>query len=348
MGAPGGHALPLTLCFDNLLHGLFERYGDVPFRVVGAHFVEVGDVADVIADAVFIDVMVDLRFVGEIFGEFEGFPDRAGVGASTTNVIDFTDAGCFEEFLNEAGDVVGVDVVADLFAFVAEDFVFAAFEIAFDEVREESVEFDARVVGTGEAAAAQAASGQAEVAAIFLDHDVGGDFGGTEERVFRLVDGEVLGDAVGVGGVVVVPAGFKFLESDGVGSVTIDLVGGHVDEGRFRAGLAGGFEQVQGADGVGVEIIERDGGGAVVGRLGGGVDDGIGFQVAQEIEHSLAVADIEFVVGECRAELISETGLVPACVALGAKEDSALVVVDAMDVQSERSEIDADFGANEA
>jgi len=43
-----------------------------------------------------------------------------------------------------------------------------------------------------------------------------------------------------------------------------------VDERRFGRGLAGGFEEVEGADGVGVEVVERDGGGAVVGRLRGG------------------------------------------------------------------------------
>ena len=95
-----------------------------------------------------------------------------------------------------------------------------------------------------------------------------------------LVDGEVFGDAIGVGGIGVVPAGFEFGEGDGVGPVAIDLVGGHVDEGRLRAGLAGGFEQVEGADGVGVEVVEGDGGGAVVGGLGGGVDDGVGLEVA--------------------------------------------------------------------
>ena len=71
-----------------------------------------------------------------------------------------------------------------------------------------------------------------------------------------------------------------------------------MDEGRLGTGLAGGFEEVEGADGVGVEVVEGDGGGAVVRRLGGGVDDGAGFELPEEIEHTLADAYVQFVVGE--------------------------------------------------
>ena len=81
-----------------------------------------------------------------------------------------------------------VDVVADLLALVAEDLVFAAFEVALHQVAEEAVQLDAGVVRAGQAAAAQAAGGQAEVAAILLHHDVRRDLGGAEERVLGLVD----------------------------------------------------------------------------------------------------------------------------------------------------------------
>jgi hypothetical protein len=99
-----------------------------------------------------------------------------------------------------------VDVVAHLLALVAEDPVLAALEVALDQVAEEAVELDAGVVGPGQAAAAQAAGGHPEIAAVLLDHHVGGELGGAEERMLRLVDGEGLGDAVGVGRVGVVPA----------------------------------------------------------------------------------------------------------------------------------------------
>jgi hypothetical protein len=71
-----------------------------------------------------------------------------------------------------------------------------------------------------------------------------------------------------------------------------------VHERGFRAGLAGGLEEVQRADGVGVEIIERDRGGAVMRGLGGGVDDDRGRDRLDEGEDARAVADVEFVVDE--------------------------------------------------
>ena len=326
---------------------VFEGDGDVPRGVIAAHFGEVAHVADVIADAVFVDVGVDLLFAGEFFGEGESFQDRAGVVASAADVVDLGHARGFEEFLDEAGDIVAVDVVADLFAFVAVDFVFLALEIAFHEVTEEAVQLDAGVVRSGEAAAAQAAGGHVEVASVFLHDDVGRGLGCAEERVFRLVDGEILGDAVGVGGIVIIPTGFEFLEFDVIRTVAVNLVGRHVDEGRPGAGATDGFEQVQGADGIGVEVIERDGGGAVVAGLRGGVDDGVGLELGDEIEDALAVADVEFVVVEVFDQL-GQALLVPAGVTLRSEENGALVVVEAVDFPTEVGEVETNLRADEA
>lgn len=95
--------------------------------------------------------------------------------------------------------------------------------------------------------------------------------------MFAGVDGEGFSDAVCIGGVVVVPAGFQLFQADGVGLVPIDLVGRHMDEGAGDAGPAGGFKKVEGADCVDVEVVERARGGEVVAGLGGGVDDRGGF-----------------------------------------------------------------------
>lgn len=166
--------------------------------------------------------------------------------------------------------------------------------------------------------------------------------------MLRLVDGKIFIDAAGVSGIGIVPAGFQLSKGDGVRTIAIDLVGGHVDKGSLRASLAGGFEKVEGADGVGVEVIEGDGSGTVVRGLGGGVDNGIGLDFPEQIEDALAIADIELVVGEGGAELLGEAGLVPAGIALRAEEDRALVVINAVDVPAERGEMNADFGADEA
>ncbi len=147
---------------------------------MGAHFSEVGVVADVVTDAVFVHIGEDLGFAGEAFRDFEGFEDRAGIGLASAEVVNLSLAwGCYES-CHEAGDIKRVDVVADLFAFVAEDAVFATFEVAFHEVAQEAVEFDPGVVRTCETTSSEAAGWHSKVATVFLHHDIGGDFGSAE------------------------------------------------------------------------------------------------------------------------------------------------------------------------
>ena len=242
---------------------------------------------------------------------------------------------------------MAVDVVAHLLALVAVDFVFLALQVAFDQVAEKSVQLDAGVVRPGQASAAQAAARQAEVEAVFLDGNVGRRFRRPEKGMLRLVDGKILRDAVGISRIVIVPPGFEFLEPDEVRTVPVDLVGRHVDEGRFRAGAADGLEQIQGADRVGVEVVERDGRCAVMAGLRGGVDHGIGLELGQEVENAWAVADIEFMVVKV-FDQPGETLLVPACVALRSEKDGPLVVVEAVDFPAEAGKVEANFRADEA
>ncbi len=297
------------------------------------HLSQIAVVADVVADAVLIDVGVLLFLAGEFLGDRKGLEDGAAVIFASTEVIDLGHARCLDKGGHEAGDVEGVDVVADLFPLVAEDAVFLPFEVALHEVAEEAMELDSGVVGPGEAAATQAAGGHVEVAAVFLNDDVGGDLGGTEEGVLALVDGEVLGDAVDVGLISVVPAGFEFFQFDGIGSVAIDFIRRHVDEGCLRAGAAGGLEHVEGADGVGVEVVEGDGRRPVMTGLGRGVDDGIRLYLGNQINDSLSVTNIKFVMDET-LDIALETLLIPSGIALGAEKDGSLIVVDSMDLIS--------------
>ena len=313
-----------------------------------AHFPQIGVVADVVAGAVLVHVGEDLGLAGEFFDDLESLEDRGAVRLTAAEVVNLARARGRDEGRHEARDVERVDVVAHLFALVAENLVFAALEVAFHEVAKKTVELDAGVVRAGEAAAAKRAGGQAEIAAVFLHHHVGGDLAGAEERVFRLVNGEGLGDAVRVGRVGIVPARGELRERDTVGRVAIDLVRAHMHEGRLRARLARGFEQVERADGVGVEVVKGDGGGAVVRGLRGSVDDDGRLHLADKGEDAGAVADVDLVVNEA-GHLSSEARLVPARVALRAEEDGALVVVHPVDGVTELAgKIDADLGADEA
>ena len=274
-------------CFpglDNFGKDVIEALRQIPGRIVGAHFGEIGNVADMISFPVFIDVGGEHFLAREFFDSGKGFKNGAAVASASAEIIDLARARFFKKCGDKTGHIQRVDIVPNLLALVSVHVVGLALEIAFHEVGEKAVELDPAVVGSGETTATEAAGFHSKVAPILLNHDVGGDFRSAEQGVFAGVDGEGFSDAVGIGGVVVVPAGFQLLQADGVGLVPIDLVGRHMDKGAGEAGAAGGFKKVEGADCVDVEIVERAGGGEVVAGLGGGVDDRGGFEFFDEYE----------------------------------------------------------------
>lgn len=119
-------------------------------------------------------------------------------------------------------------------------------------------------------------------------------------------------------------------------------------EGRLRAGLAGGFEEIECPDSVGVEIVERNRGSAVVRGLGGRMYYGGWFKLFDQGDDPGAVADVELMVLEA-VEFFGEALLVPSGIALGAEKNRALIVVNAVDSVAEFAcEMHADFRTNQA
>ena len=161
------------------------------------------------------------------------------------------------------------------------------------------------------------------------------------------VDPKGLRDAVGIGGIGVVPAGLEFDERNLVGGVAIDLVGAHVHKRAFGAGPTGGLEQVECADGVGVEVVKGNGGGPIVGGLGGRMDDRGRLHLRDECQHSIAVTDVEFVVPEA-PQARGEPLLVPTGVAGRPEEHGPLVVVDAVHFPAGCIEVGCHLAADEA
>ena len=147
------------------------------------------------------------------------------------------------------------------------------------------------MAGAGQAAAAEDADGHLEVAAELLAHHVGGDLRSAEDGVQAVVDRHVFVDAVEPVGVV--PALFEFLQRQVIRTIAVDLVGAGEAERRILAEVARRHQHVHGADGVDVEIVVGNGGGLVVRRLRGGVDDEIGPLGVEQIAHPLAIANVE-------------------------------------------------------
>ena len=154
-----------------------EVAGDFPVGVMGLEFREVGDVADVVADAVFLDVAPVELFPRELLRAVDGFDHGDAVLAAATHVVDLPGAGTSGELFDGANDIVAVNVVTDLLALVTEDRVVPACEGLLDEIGEETVKFDPGMGRPGKAAAAEYTDVHFEVAAIFLGDEISSSLG---------------------------------------------------------------------------------------------------------------------------------------------------------------------------
>ena len=82
-------------------------------------------------------------------------------------------------------------------------------------------------------------------------------------------------------------------------------------------------------------------------RLGGGMDNGVRVNLADEREDPGAIANIQFVVLKPR-ELSLPAAADSSAYPPGDRKNSALVVIDAVDLPAFAAEMDTDFRANEA
>ncbi len=74
--------------------------------------------------------------------------------------------------------VMGVDVIAHLLAFISVNPILPARHGAFHEVGQKSVKLGSRMGWSGQTSSAEYTRFHAEIPAIFLDHDIRGDFRG--------------------------------------------------------------------------------------------------------------------------------------------------------------------------
>ena len=62
--------------------------------------------------------------------------------------------------------------------------------------------------------------------------------------------------------------------------------------------MAGGFEEIEGADRIRIEVIEGNGSRTIMRWLGGSVNDRIRFNFSKKGQNPRTITDIEFVMAE--------------------------------------------------
>src|SRR5665213_2425973 len=173
----------------NLFQNRLQVKSVFPVRIMSLKFPHVADPPDVVADAVVLDVSPRKFFAANFFAERNRLEHRAVRMAAAAHVINFAGARRFCELPERLDKVVAVDVVAHLFAFVAEHAIRPARGGAFHQIGQEAVQFRARVRRAGQAAAAKNRRLHAEVTSVFLHQNIRRNLARAKERMFRLVNG---------------------------------------------------------------------------------------------------------------------------------------------------------------
>src|SRR5213078_1685990 len=265
---------------------------DGPAGVMGLQFSQVAYVADVVPDAILLDVSPAHGLAGEVLDQTDAFQHRSAVLPAPAKVVDFARPRVFQEFFKRPDDVVAVDLIADLFPFIPIYRVHLAVEANLDQVRKEAMELHAGVGRAGQTSPAKDPDSHSEIAAVFLSQDVCGRFGCSEERVQAPVNPAGFVYTVVIFGIGIVIPRFQFRQRQLVGSVAVYLVGAHVDEHSIRTELPRGFEQIERADRIDFEVDEGHLARLVVGGLCGAVDNAVEPFLAKQREQSFPVSDV--------------------------------------------------------
>ena len=304
---------------------------------MGFEFGHVADPPDVVADAVVIGVTGVHFASGDFFAQHDCLLHGTVAETAAAHVVGFAAAGGLVEMPERVNQVCRMNVVAHLFAFVAENAVFLAGDGAFHQIGQEAVQFGGGMAGAGEAAAADQAGFHAEIFAVFLHHDIGGDFRRAEERMFAMVNGHGFVNAAREiwMGDVNFPAGVEFDQRQQVGIVAVDFIGRSENEHRAGAELARGFEHIEGAVGVDAEVGERFAGCPVMRRLGGGMDHqfDVASEIAEDIADGAEIADVGGFRGKVRV-IDDQFGFDPFGGCVVAEEVFTHIIVNADDIES--------------
>jgi hypothetical protein len=210
----------------------------------------------VISDSIFVDVLVRHLLARDPGDKIKRLQNRYRIFPATAQIVNLADPRLTDELTQEARHIERMNVISNLFPFVAKDLLGFSFQIALDQVTEEPVQFDAGVVWSGSTAAAETTGRHLEVAAILLHHHVRRHFRCPEQRMGALIDRKTLFDSSGEFRVGVIPTGLFFDQVQTIRSIAVNLVGRHMDKRGLRAPLVRCLEQIEGAARVHIEIIK--------------------------------------------------------------------------------------------
>ena len=234
-------------------------------------------------------------------------------------------------------EIIRMDVVPDLLSLVAVNRVRTARDRAPHQVRKKTVQFRAGMRGAGKAPSAKDARAHAEIAAILLNHDVGGNFADAKNTVLGLIDAHRFIDSVLAPAMLgrKLPTPLHFNERQKVRRVAIDFIGRREDEHGLGRMLARGFEKDERPVRIDGEIGDRFPGCPIVARLGRAMDHKCDLSAIppEKIIDGGLVSDVDALVAVAWERRL-QPPRVPVGGSLLAEKVRAHAVVDTDDIES--------------
>src|SRR6266849_7245351 len=221
-------------------------------------FREVGDVTDVVALAVFLDVLPIHFFPGQLLDLRDGFEHRDAVFPAAPQIIDLAGPRRRRERLNLTHHVVAVDVVPHLLGLVAKDRICPARKRHLHQIRKKSVQLDPGVRRPRKAPAAKHAHIHPEIPPVLLRHQVRGSLRSPEQRVQCAINPAILIDSLVIFRPRIFPPRFQFLQRQFIRCVAIHLIRAQENKRRFRAVHPRRFQQIHRAQRIHLEIKNRN------------------------------------------------------------------------------------------
>src|SRR5215813_6292155 len=107
---------------------------------------KIADIANMIAISIGVNVVKDHFSPRNGLDAFESLQDRAAIVSAPAKVINLTATRSFDERLDKSSHIYRMYIVSNLLTFISVNSVLLAFEVAFYEVAEETMQFNTRVV----------------------------------------------------------------------------------------------------------------------------------------------------------------------------------------------------------
>ena len=115
--------------------------------------------------------------VGQRLALIDGFEYRAIAVAAATDIVYLAGSGRLEKMPERAHQVEGMDIVADLLPGISENDIRRIGKSASGEIRKEAMQLSSRMAGTCNTTTTKADGLHAEISPVFLNKQIGSDFG---------------------------------------------------------------------------------------------------------------------------------------------------------------------------